>query len=200
MANTIPGTDALPGLQEAPAPQRLWTPGRLVSVGFVVAVVLGLLGLLAYGLVASRASTSGNVPVAVRPAQPFTLSMFDGSQLSLSDLRGKVVMVNFWASWCVPCQDEAGTLARAYAKYKDQNVVFVGVNIWDEKQDALDFMTNYGVKYPAGVDPKGTIAIDYGVSGVPESYFIDKEGKLVHKYVGPLNDSQIAALLDSTLK
>jgi cytochrome c biogenesis protein CcmG/thiol:disulfide interchange protein DsbE len=180
-------------------PSSAWTLGRLLGVGFVVAVALGLLGLLGYGLLVAG-KPSGNIPIEPRPARPFTLRLFDGSTLSLEELRGKPVLVNFWASWCGPCIEEAPVLERAAQRYADKGLVLIGIDVWDTEQDARTFLQRYGITYPNGMDPTGAIAIEYGVGGVPESFFIDRNGTLVRKWVGPLNDRQITLLLDDMTK
>ncbi|MFN8535346.1 MAG: TlpA disulfide reductase family protein [Dehalococcoidia bacterium] len=158
-------------------------------------MVLALLGLLGYGLLVAG-KPSGNIAIDPRPARPFTLSLFDGSSLRLDDLRGKVVLVNFWASWCGPCIEEAPVLERAAKQYADRGVVVLGIDVWDTDQEARAFLQRYGISYRNGVDPTGAIAIDYGVGGVPESFFVDRNGTLVRKWIGPLTDLQIAAFLD----
>jgi cytochrome c biogenesis protein CcmG/thiol:disulfide interchange protein DsbE len=180
-------------------PTPTWTIGRLLGVGFVVAVALALLGLLGYGLLVAG-KPSGNIAIEPRPARAFTLRLFDGSTLSLDELRGKPVLVNFWASWCGPCIEEAPVLERAAQQYGPKGLVLVGIDVWDNEQDARAFLQRHGITYRNGIDPTGTIAIDYGVGGVPESFFIDRNGTLVRKWVGPLNDRQIALFLDELTK
>ena len=102
----------------------------------------------------------GQVDISSKPAAEFTLTLSSGTELSLSDLRGKVVMVDFWASWCTPCRQEAPVLSQVYLEYAGQPVEFVGVNIWDRNQDALDFLEAFQTTYPNGVDQAGSIAVD----------------------------------------
>ncbi|MCS7002986.1 MAG: TlpA family protein disulfide reductase, partial [Dehalococcoidia bacterium] len=113
--------------------------GRVLSVGFVVLVALGLLGLLLWGMYNSS-KPSGAIAITPRPAPPFTVTLFDGSTVRLADLQGKVVVLNFWASWCVPCREEATTLQQMALRYQDQGVVFLGVNVWDKDADARAFL------------------------------------------------------------
>ena len=141
----------------------------------------------------------GEVRIAQEPARAFSLELMDGSTLTLLDLRGKVVMINFWASWCPPCRQEAPDLVEVYREYADQPVEFVGVDIWDRPEDALKYIDQYGVNYPNGVDDKGIIAIDYGVRGIPETFFINSQGVLVKKFVGPINAATLRVVLDELL-
>jgi cytochrome c biogenesis protein CcmG/thiol:disulfide interchange protein DsbE len=127
------------------------------------------------------------------------LTLFGGRTLALEALRGKVVMIDFWASWCPPCRQEAPVLAQVYEEYKGKGVEFVGVDIWDSRSEALKFIDRYGVTYPSGLDGKGIIAIDYGVSGIPEKYFIDRNGLLVKKFIGPMDEAKLKQVLDEML-
>src|SRR5205814_474626 len=114
--------------------------GRQIGIIAVIVAILGLLGLLGYGLkVAGPAS--GLVSVPKGPARPFTLSLFDGTKVGLNDLKGKAVVVNFWGSWCVPCQAEAPVLERTARTYRDKGVIFLGIDIWDNEPDARNFLS-----------------------------------------------------------
>ncbi len=102
----------------------------------------------------------GQVPVDTKPAAEFSLELLGGGTVELSALRGKVVMVDFWSSWCPPCRQEAPVLAQVYREYGGRPVEFIGVDIWDGREDARRFVSQFDVPYPTGVDEKGTIAID----------------------------------------
>ncbi len=108
-------------------------------------------------------------------------------------------MVDFWASWCTPCRQEAPVLSQVYLEYAGQPVEFIGVNIWDRNQDALDFLEAFQTTYPNGVDEAGSIAIDYGVRGIPEKYFIDQDGVVRQKFVGPMQAGDLRAAIDGLL-
>lgn len=106
--------------------------------------------------------------------------------LQLSDFAGKTLVLNFWASWCLSCRQEAQELESFWQKHRGNNVVVVGIAIQDEKQAALAFAKQFNKNYILGLDDTGKIAIDYGVTGVPETFIIDKTGTIVHKEVGPV--------------
>ena len=105
-------------------------------------------------------------------------------------------MVNFWASWCPPCRQEAPLLERTWREYQAQGVVFVGVDIWDTEQDARRFLEALDITYPNGPDPGGAISIDYGLTGIPETYFVDRQGQVVRKWIGPFTEEALRAFLD----
>ena len=134
-----------------------------------------------------------------RPAPEFKIDQFDGGVFNLSEYRGKVVLVNFWASWCPPCRDEAPILERGWRKYQDRGLVLVGLDVWDDESDARAFLAEFGITYPNGPEGNGTIAIEYGVSGIPESFFVDRKGVLGQHWIGPLTDEQFAALVEPLL-
>ncbi len=163
---------------------------RWVAVGLVV----GLLALLAWGL-RSQASE----PVEAGLAPDFSLTTFEGETITLSDLRGQVVIVNFWASWCPPCREEAAYLEATWRKYKDRGVVFIGVDYLDARPNALAYLEEFDITYPNGPDLGQKIADAYHIQGVPETFYIDKQGQLRGVKIGPLYppalDDQIDALL-----
>ena len=172
------------------------------------AVVLApLFALLAWAAVKQQGQPGGaginaqfgEVRVSEARAADFTLDLADGEALRLSDLKGKVVMVDFWASWCGPCRQEAATLNRIYAAYADAPVEFVGVNVWDTPDAAEVFLVEFGVAYPTGVDSSGEIALEYGVRGIPEKFFIDADGVVRRKYVGPMPEDVLRGTLDELL-
>jgi len=154
--------------------------------------------LLAYGFRTDpRAIPS---PLVTKPAPDFRLATFDGPAVSLAGLRGKPVVLNFWASWCYPaCYEEAPHLEAAWQKYRDRGLMMLGVAIQDKEANAREFLKRFGFSFPNGMDPGSKIAIDYGIYGVPETLFIDRQGRIAYKHVGALTpallESQIEALL-----
>lgn len=152
-----------------------------------IAVLVGLAAVLVVlGLAVVRERPPWSTPLVGRPAPDFALELFDGGSLRLSDLRGKVVLINFWASWCTACRQESPVLEWTWRIYRNRGLVVVGVNIWDRRQDALGMMREFGKTYPNGPDPGGKILQEYGVIGVPETFFIDRTGRIAFKRLGPV--------------
>jgi cytochrome c biogenesis protein CcmG/thiol:disulfide interchange protein DsbE len=208
-----PGVGAWTGRGVEPADRR-GLSFRLVSVarlGTIVAVlaVLGFLVLVGNGLVLAR-SGEGNAPgqrinysgglvqVRERVPVPFTLRLFDGGSFRLEPARGEVVLVNFWASWCAPCRDEAPALAEIDRSYGARGLRLIGVNTWDKEADARRFVEEFGLIYPNGPDPGG-VAVEFGVRGIPESYVIDARGRLVRRWIGPLSGEAMPDLIGDLL-
>jgi cytochrome c biogenesis protein CcmG, thiol:disulfide interchange protein DsbE len=190
----------------SPAPSPAVEPSPEVSArsARVVALVVGLamialLALMIWGIGKRAAGTVGSVPVTARPAPAFAMTLLDGAQFDLGAARGKPVVVNFWASWCIPCEDEAAVLERGSRMYRDR-VAFIGVNVQDTDPLARDFLRRFGVTYPNGRDATGAIAVEYGMSGVPETYFVDRDGRLVAKWQGALDDARLRSFLDDLLR
>ena len=190
--------DSLPA--SAPAPSASPWPARLAALAVGLGVV-ALLGLFIWGL--GRKGTIGAVPVAVRPAPPISLTLFGqpGSPVGSWTLaeQGRPVVVNFWASWCVPCEDEAPVLERVARRYRDR-VSFVGVDVQDDDQAARAFLDRFRVSYPNGPDRSGEVSIAYGMSGVPETYFVSGGGQIVRKWAGPLDEARLVDFVEQLLR
>jgi cytochrome c biogenesis protein CcmG/thiol:disulfide interchange protein DsbE len=163
---------------------------------FVLVVGLAITG----ALVAVLASGFGKDPHAVpsvlegKPAPEFTLVDLDGGEISLASLRGKPVVVNFWSTWCMPCKIEHPLLLQAPAAFPD--VTFIGVLYADEADAARRYLKREGAAFRHFEDPGGRAALDFGVAGVPETFFIDAEGTIVYKQVGPLDGQTLRVLVD----
>lgn len=144
--------------------------------------VIAFIGLLAYGLMTAAPS---QISEGTRLPE-FELTRLDtDGVLTNADLAGKPVVVNFWASWCIPCREEAELLQATYEDYADEGVVFLGVNIKDSNVDARAFIEEYGMTYPVVSDPNEELARELGVAGIPETFFIDDEGVFVGSASGP---------------
>lgn len=174
-----------------PAPNRIWsTTGRLV----VVFLVVGLIALLAWGLVQAE-----KTPLEEGMAPDFTLTSFDGRTYTLSELRGNVVIINFWASWCPPCREEAAYLERTWRKYKDKGVIFIGVDYADAEKPALAYIDEFDITYFNGPDLGTRISQRYNIKGVPETYYVAKDGTLRGNHIGPLFEPELDNRIDELL-
>lgn len=159
--------------------------GRLqrVAQALALAGVAALLGLLVWKVAAGdEGGAAGKLAQGQSVAAPeFTLEQLggDGGTLSLSDLQGKPVVVNFWASWCIPCKDEAPVLQETFERYRDQGLVVLGIDAQDFRKDANRFIERFGLTYPVVYDGKGSTLGKWGVTGFPETFFVDRSGSLV---------------------
>ena len=168
---------------------------RLVILALTVG---GLVALLAYGFTHDERYLRN--PVTAEQGPSLALTLFDGKVIRLEDFRGKTVLVNFWASWCIPCRAEASALERAWRKNKDKGVIFLGVNIQDKEDDARAFIKEFGITYLNGPDPNGNIAVDYAVWGLPQTFFIDPQGRITYKNAGELKAAIIATKIDEAMR
>ncbi len=186
-----------PGRPPARAPRVRWARWLAVAVVAAVVVTGGMLGAR-FGVDPTLVQS----PLLGRPAPRATLPMLDGGgQVSLEALRGQVVVVNFWASWCAPCRAEHPDLVAAAAAYRGAGVRFVGVVYQDTPQAARRFLEELGRgrDYLYVTDPGSRAAIDFGVFGIPETFFIDRRGTVVAKITGKSSFPLLADTLDQVL-
>lgn len=173
---------------------------RKSAIAITVLVTASFLGLLLWGMLNREPITGlSGVTMVHRPAPGFILTTFKGDKISLADLRGKPVVINFWASWCPPCRIEAPLLERTWRAYKDRGLIFLGINIQDRQEDALNYMREFDITFPNGPDPTGEIAIDYGVSGLPVTFFIDRKGQVVRRWVGAVENSVLTSAIEEIM-
>ncbi len=180
---------------------------RLRLLAFVVVPAL-FMAVLAVGLIRTNAPK-------VRQGQlapDFSLPMVGGGTLSSGDLKGSPVVVNFWASWCDPCNQEAPDLQATWQQYRSKGVRVVGVDYEDQQPDAMAFVARHGVSYPSVIDHGGQLATAFGVRGVPETFFIDAQYRFFSigegaeqgnrsgtKILGPVSRPQLKAQIDALL-
>jgi cytochrome c biogenesis protein CcmG/thiol:disulfide interchange protein DsbE len=159
-----------------------------------LAIIAPILWLFAFGF--QRDSRYIKSPLLAKPAAPFSVTLFDGRKVTLNDFRGKAVFLNFWSSWCPPCREEARDLEAAWQRLKDKNMVFLGVALQDTDKDSLAFLQEFAITYPNGRDQSGKISVDYGTWGIPESFFIDPQGRITYKHVGGIKAAMVMAKLE----
>ena len=168
---------------------------RLIITLLIIAPILAL---LAFGF--TRDAKYITSPLLAKAATPFTVTLYDGKKIALGDLRGKAVFLNFWASWCTPCRAEAHDLEAAWQKVKDKDMIFLGVALQDSDQASKEFLKEFNVTYPNGRDESGKIAVDYGTWGIPESFFIDPQGRITYKHVGAIRAALVLSKLEEAAK
>ncbi len=170
-------------------------------VGLIAILSISIIGILVYGLF--FASDPKEIPSALilKKAKPFTFTTFNGQVLFLEQFRGKPIILNFWASWCVACRQEAPILEAAHQKFTPQGAVFIGIAINDKREDSLRFIQKHEkTYYLAPDDSSGRISLDYGVSAVPESFFIDRDGIIQHKQLGIVTKKLVEDFLVNQLQ
>lgn len=172
-------------------PDRKWKKGG-IPLAFML--VLALLGLLAWGMAKAQAG-----PIESGLAPDFSLTGFDGQTVTLSDLRGQVVIINFWASWCPPCREEAAYLEQTWRKYKDREVVFIGVDYVDTNKEAMAYIREFDITYINGPDLGTRISQAYNIQGVPETFYVDKRGQLRGVHIGPLKAPELDQKIEELL-
>ena len=174
------------------AQTSIW--GRLLAW----ALLLALLGLVAMQLSRSQRG----ILTRGEPAPPFTLTTFEGAQLGPEDMAGKVVLVNIWASWCKPCEQEAEALQSAWEQYEGrEDVLFLGVDYVDTEKEALAYLQRWAITYPNGPDLGSQIYYAFRARGVPETFIINKLGEVAFVKIGPFKDLQeIKAVINRLLE
>lgn len=167
------------------------TASKWTRLAWFLVPAIAFVALLAFATL-----RSGGVPAPGDPAPDFEAPLLQGDgTLALADLRGRPVVINFWASWCIPCRDEAPLFRRALEEYGDR-VSIVGIDIRDARSDAISFVDRYGLDYLHVRDEDLDIYDEYGLTGQPETFFVDSQGVIVEHVPGPLTEDQLFGLLD----
>lgn len=185
----------VPQREETKPPSARW--GRWLVWLFIVAII----GLLGWGLGRQEAGAL----IVGEPAPTFVLEYFDGYEWegaearSLEAYQGNIVVLNFWASWCVPCHDEAEVLEETWKAYEEKGVVFLGVAYADVESKSVEFLTDYEITYPNALDIGRDASYAYQITGVPETFFIDKEGNLFRHVAGPVTQEELRNTIEAML-
>ena len=190
---TDPRMTAGSAARTGPDLRRLPLPA-LILAAIVPLLLAGILG----AVLLSRAPSS---PTAIGSLAPdFTLASLDGDPVSLADLRGRPVIVNFWASWCGPCIEEFPLLRDAAARHAADGLAVVGVVYRDRSAAAREFMERHGGTWPAAMDPGERVATAYGVVGPPETYFIARDGTIVGRQIGQITSASLGEKLAAIIQ
>jgi cytochrome c biogenesis protein CcmG/thiol:disulfide interchange protein DsbE len=160
------------------------------------ATALLVVALLGYALIEQPTKP----PQVGSPVPDFQLTALDGSQIDLGAHQGQVVVINFFASWCDPCRQEAADLEQTWREYQGQEVQFFGLAHKDADSKAQAFLKQFDVTYPSAVDPGNRIARAYGVTGVPETFIVDAHGQLIRHFLGPITSEQLSQEIDKGLE
>jgi cytochrome c biogenesis protein CcmG/thiol:disulfide interchange protein DsbE len=172
-----------------------------VPAWLLILLLVGLLGFL--GFLAVGMKITNKPALVVGDLVPdFSLTSFAGETYTISELRGKVVLVNFWASWCLTCEDEAKALQEVWLEHQDgSDVIFLGIDYVDTEPEALAYLGKFGITYPNGPDLRTKISQIFHVTGVPETFVIGKDGRLATLRIGPLATAdEIRAMIKQGLK
>jgi cytochrome c biogenesis protein CcmG, thiol:disulfide interchange protein DsbE len=177
------------------------TPARRRLPIWVMAVSFGALGVflvfMAMGLNRARQG-----PITIGSTVPaFQLVTFEGEQIDTAEYEGKVIVINFWASWCKPCEEEAADLEEAWKMYQDRgDVVFLGVNYVDIESPAKEYLEKFAITYPNGPDLRTKVSQMFRILGVPETYIVGKDGRLEYVKKGPFRSlNEITSAIDAAL-
>lgn len=152
-----------------------------------------LVALLLFGL--ARDPRAGPSPMVGAPFPAFTLPAFDGRLVASSDFAGRPMLVNLWASWCVPCRDEAPVLEAIHRTYGPRGLVVVGINVQDTERDARTFMREFGQSFAMVRDTTGKVGVELGMTGTPETFLVSRDGIIVRKIIGPIAPQMVPELI-----
>ncbi len=176
---------------------------HILITGILVSLFVIIVGVLYIGLKLDQSKIPSSIVGKV--AYPFSATWIQGQEFlpaakerrsfRLQDFRGKKVVLNFWASWCVSCRQEAHELEAFWRKHQRDDTLVVGIAIQDTQEEAKKFAKHFGKTYILGLDDTGQISIDYGVTGVPETFIINENGVVIHKEVGPVTKKMLIELL-----
>jgi cytochrome c biogenesis protein CcmG/thiol:disulfide interchange protein DsbE len=178
--------------------RRWFASRRALLLAGVAAAVAVIVALLMTGL--GRDPSVFASPLVGRAAPNFTLPQLDGPPVTLAKLRGQVVVINFWASWCTECQVEQAALDQMWQHFQDSGVVVIGVNFQDTAGAARSFVGTADVMYPVVEDADSHTALAYGLRGVPETFVVNQSGRIVDHVIGPVDEATLSSEINSMLR
>jgi peroxiredoxin len=161
-----------------------------------------LLGVLVLALAVALAQGVGQpedglTELSGEPAPQFIAPLFSGGEVALADYANRPVFIYFWASWCLPCEEEAPAIEALWPEYRDRGYQFIGLNIWDIPSDAEDFIERLGLTFPLARDAERAIYVEYGVQGLPVGFFIEPGLRIRSRYDGSLDEARLRSELDA---
>ena len=165
----------------------------------ILAILISLFAIfLATGL-ANQASATGRSGEQLigRKAPEFLADSINGKPVSLSNFPESPILLNFWASWCPPCRDETPHFEKIWRLYKEKDVVVIGINVQDDLNSANEYISEFDVTFINGMDKNGRIMVDYGVTGLPVTFFLDREGMIIGRWVGSIGASSLESRVEA---
>ena len=186
-----------------------FSPANIISLILIVGLIVVIVYILAYGLSNSSGNTGAfginetynKIDIDKVPVAEFTITDLSGdkSKLDISSNGKTVTMVDFWNSWCQQCIQEAEELEQSYKNLSDKNIQFIGVAIWDDQNAIKSHIKEYDISYHNVIDEEGKVAIEFGVTGIPEKYFINSNGEIILKILGPTTSEQLESVISEII-
>ena len=175
---------------------------KITLIIISISLILGIIFLFAKGLTndKSTSSKSGFTRVGEKAPNFEFNSIINSKDITLSEYIGDPLVINFWASWCPPCREESELLEKTYKELTDQKIKFIGINIQDTEIEAKNYISEFNITYPNGMDIDGRISIDYGVIGLPVTFFINKDGIINTRWVGAISKSELYSNISQITK
>ena len=156
----------------------------MLIAGFTIFLAIGVMGT-------TPATSRSGKELVGKTAPSFVAPKVGGQLVSLENYKNKPLVLNFWASWCPPCRDETPGMERIWRKYEDQGVVILGINVQDGEKEAERYISEFGVTFSNALDLDGSITVDYGVTGLPVTFFIDNDSVVTGRWVGSISEDRL---------
>jgi len=165
-----------------------------LAILVLAVVIAGFTVFLATGLIGRSSATGRSGEELVGKAPPwFAAPKIDGGIVTLDQYQGSPLIINFWASWCPPCRDETPDIEDMWKSRMDEGLVVIGVNVQDSEEEAKNYLSEFSVTFPNVLDSDGRITVEYGVTGLPVTFFISRDGRVAGRWVGSISESRLAS-------